>query len=128
MSGIVSVFIPDSWPKYRTVRYNTGHLATLLWNNLYYTLKLLQVKSSIQIFKLERVTRRDNRRMTPHYGRKADASVQSDFKTEINLTTFELTHSASRRYQHLHERVPWRPAGRGGPRFFSGGAIFLWFV
>ena len=29
MSGIASVFIPDTWPKYRTVRYNTGHLATL---------------------------------------------------------------------------------------------------
>ena len=30
LSGITVIFIPDKEPKYRTVRLNTGHLATLL--------------------------------------------------------------------------------------------------
>ena len=29
LSGITFIFIPDKEPKYRTVRSNTGHLATL---------------------------------------------------------------------------------------------------
>ena len=29
LSGITTIFIPDKDPKYRTVRLNTGHLATL---------------------------------------------------------------------------------------------------
>jgi len=29
LSGISFIFIPDKEPKYRTVRLNTGHLATL---------------------------------------------------------------------------------------------------
>jgi len=30
LSGITLIFIPDKEPKYRTVRLNIGHLATLL--------------------------------------------------------------------------------------------------
>jgi|SRR6218665_2836856 len=30
LSGITIIFIPDKKPNYRTVRLNTGHLATLL--------------------------------------------------------------------------------------------------
>jgi len=30
LSGVTIIFIPDKEPKYRTVRLNTGHLATLL--------------------------------------------------------------------------------------------------
>src|SRR6218665_1304265 len=35
ISGITFIFIPNKEPKYRTVRSNTGHLATLFVTNLH---------------------------------------------------------------------------------------------
>jgi len=47
LSGITVNIIPDKEPKYQTVRLNTGHLATLLENNVFILNKSLVSASKI---------------------------------------------------------------------------------